>query len=343
MKCDWRPLFLALIFPLLYIAQESKAESPTSPASAPTDRPRRPLRAIAVSIHEPRKLEAYEKCIDEIAAVGADAVQIVVTNRQEQGSSTWIAVDVRYAPSREQLLRLLAYAKSKKLRTILQPLIILQSPRGNEWRGTVKPDSWEEWFISYREMMTYYADIAAEARVDVLIVGTELVASECLAAEWTKTIAAVRARYKGLLTYSANWDHYDRNPFWEQLDLIAMNSYWKLGDDRDVTVEETVRRWRVIQKDLFPFLKAKGKPLMLTEVGYASLANAAHEPWDYTRVELKADWDLQRRLYEGFFQAWHGEPLLAGFSMWEWHPYPKGKPAERVLREWLGKGGWEVR
>ena len=49
---------------------------------------------------------------------------------------------------------------------------------------------------------------------------------------------------------------------------------------------------------------------------------------------------LQRKLYEGFFQAWHGNPSLGGFMMWEWPPgeggakdkgyTPENKPAEKV-------------
>ena len=56
--------------------------------------------------------------------------------------------------------------------------------------------------------------------------------------------------YHGLLTYSANWDHYQNIPFWDHLDIISTNSYYKLGENKDVTVEEIVRRWHAIQKDL---------------------------------------------------------------------------------------------
>ena len=76
-------------------------------------------------------------------------------------------------------------------------------------------------------------------------------------------------------------------------------------------------------------------------------AYAASEPWDYTRSELAADPELQRRLYEGFFRAWYGNPNLGGFMIWSWEPgdggpadkgyTPENKPAEKVLRDWLAK------
>jgi hypothetical protein len=63
--------------------------------------------------------------------------------------------------------------------------------------------------------------------------------------------------------------------------------------------------------------------------------------------------ELQRKLYEGFFRSWWGDPRLGGFSVWEWPPdqggkedrgyTPKDKPAEGVLREWLAKPRWQVK
>lgn len=140
--------------------------------------------------------------------------------------------------------------------------------------------------------------------------------------------------------------------FWDQLDLIGMNSYYKLGENKDVTVPEIESRWREIQGNLHKFQQDGGrnKPILLLEVGWCSLENAASEPWDYTQQDLPADNDLQKRLYEAFFNVWYGDPHLGGFMIWEWPPgpgdekgyTPKGKPAEQVLREWLAKKPWVV-
>ena len=81
-----------------------------------------------------------------------------------------------------------------------------------------------------------------------------------------------------------------------------------------------------------------------------SLENAADEPWDYTKTELAADDDLQKRLYEAYFNVWYGNPHLGGFMIWEWSPgepeekgySPKGKPAEQVMRDWFAKKPWKV-
>jgi len=312
-----------------------------------------PLRGISTTMVHPENLPAYIKVIDEIAATGADTIEIVVAGRQENGGSSQIFVDQRYTASKEQLLELFAHAKKKNLRVMLMPIVLLTNPRGNEWRGTIKPDLWADWFDNYRAFIGHYADVAAAGNIDVLVVGSELVSTEVHAAEWKKTISLVRGKFKGMLTYSANWDHYANIPFWEQLDFIGMNSYWKLGENNQVPVTEIMARWKEIQKELVNFSNKKNKPIVFTEVGWCSISNAADEPWDYTKTSLQPDWELQRKLYEGFFKSWYGHPNLGGFMVWEWHPYPvpeddktyipKGKPAYGILKEWMAKGPWDVK
>ena len=309
-----------------------------------------PYRGIALQIQRVDWIDQYEKCMDEIADVGADTVLLVLDARQENGTSSHIYLDMRMTPTPEQLSLLIDHAKNRKLRVILMPIVLLDNPKGNEWRGTLKPDSWDDWFDSYRDMMTQFSWIAQGHGVDVLVVGSELVSAEPKVDQWTKTIAKIRESYKGNLTYSANWDHYTSVPFWDQLDLIGMNSYYKLGDDHNVTEPEIEKRWREIQGNILNFQKKTAKPVLFLEAGWCSLQNSASEPWDYTQSDLPADNDLQKRLYDAFFNVWYGNPQLGGFMMWDWTPgdpeekgyTPKGKPAEKVLREWMAKKPWAV-
>jgi hypothetical protein len=313
-----------------------------------------PYRGVAMQIQSMHSLDEYHKSIDEVAAIGADTVSIVVDCRQENGSSSRIFMDLRMTPGPAELAGLIKHAKERNLRVVLMPIVLLDNPRGNEWRGTIKPESWDDWFESYRAMMSHYAAVAEQNGVDLFVVGSELVSSETKAAEWTKTIRAIRNVYKGQITYSSNWDHYRSVPFWDKLDLIGMNSYWNLGkvgadtlDRREITPATVQKRWAEIQEDLFLFTRSTNKPLILLEVGWCSVTNAAHEPWDYTQTTVGVDPELQKILYQGFFQSWWGNPSLGGFMIWEWTPgeggpqdrgySPEGKPAEKVMREWFKK------
>jgi hypothetical protein len=349
------------------------ADEPAAPTTFTADLP---FKGAGMQIQRMDWIDKYKQSIDEIAAIGCDTVSLVLDSRMETGTSTRIYLDMRMTPTPEKLADLIQHAKSKGLRVIIMPIVLLDNPQGNDWRGTIRPSTetggWEDWFDSYRNMLIHFAWIAEQNHADVLVIGSELVSAENKADEWERTIKAVRKVFHGRLTYSSNWDHYTSVPFWDQLDLMGLNSYWALDEDppgshnhmkNKVTVDQIVENWKYIQQDLLAFQKKINKPLLFTEVGWCSLANAAHESWDYTKTDEPLDMDLQKRLYEGFFKAWHGNPALGGFVVWEWTPgdgakdypghiptdtpdetlnrwkgyTPEGKPAEQVLKDALAK------
>ncbi|WP_428938827.1 glycoside hydrolase family 113 [Fontivita pretiosa] len=318
-----------------------------------------PLCAVGMQIQRTDWIDRYKQSVDEIAALGADAVKFVVDTRMENVRSTRIYLDLRMTPTPEQLAELIRHAKSRGLRVILMPIVLLDNPKGNDWRGVIRPaeeyGGWDDWFDSYRNMLNHFAWIAQGNGVDVFVVGSEFVSAEKHVDQWRQTIAHVRETFKGLLTYSSNWDHYTAVQFWDDLDLIGMNSYWKFGTEginENPSVEDIIKRWQEIQSDLLPWIQKQGKPLLFLEIGWFSQRNVAYEPWDYTK-DQPIDLELQRKLYEGFFRSWWGNPLLGGFSVWEWPPgdggpddggyTPENKPAEKVLRQWLSKPRWEVK
>jgi hypothetical protein len=317
-----------------------------------------PFRSVGVQIQRVDWIEDYKKVFAQIAAIGADTVELVVDTRQENSKSSRIYLDYRMTPTTAQLGDLIDAAHKLHLRVILMPVVLLDNPIGDAWRGTIEPENWDDWWNSYRSMIDVFSSVAQVHHVEMLVIGSELVSTEQYVDEWKKTIQLTRDNYKGKLTYSSNWDHYDGVGFWNLLDVVGMNCYWKMSSHEGsakVKVSEIEEHWQGIQKDLLPFLKKTHKPLFFTEIGWFSQANAAREPWDYTKAESEEplDLDMQKKLYEAFFQSWYGNPLLAGFSIWEWPPNtggpedrgytPQGKPAENVLKSYLAKGPWQVK
>jgi hypothetical protein len=352
MACRGRAEFLtsltAVSILIAVMCARSQADAPAAPnVSVPTTRP---YRGVFMQVQSLDDLPAYEKAVDKIADTGADTIQIGTQVRQENGTSAQIFMDLRYTPTPAKLGELIDYCRGRHLRVSLMPIMILTAPRSNEWRGKLKPASWAEWFSSYREVIDIYAEVAQAHGVDLLVVGTELVTSEDHLDEWTKTIASVRERFHGNLTYSANWDHYRNIPFWDQLDAIGLNCYYRLGDGPDVTVEQIKQNWGPIHERLVDFASKKNKPLIFTEAGWCSLSNAATDLWDYTKADLPTDNELQTKLYQGFLETWYGDPALVGIMMQEWTPgppdekgfTPEGKPAEKLLRTFFAKPAWKI-
>src|ERR1700722_13864540 len=142
-----------LVLGSVILTSGTSARSPDSTRAAVplTTIPGLPYRGVGMQIQRVDWIDKYEKSIDQIADVGGDTVLLVVDSRQENGKSSHIYLDMRMTPTPPQLGELIDHAKQRKLRVILMPIVLLDNPQGNEWRGTIHPDSWDDWFGSYRD------------------------------------------------------------------------------------------------------------------------------------------------------------------------------------------------
>ena len=96
-------------------------------------------------------------------------------------------------------------------------------------------------------------------------------------------------------------------------------------------MQEIVRRWHDIQKDLFAFVQEKHKPLFFTEVGWCSLANAAHEPWDYTKTWEPIDLDLHASCMKASSGRGKAEVSLGGYMIWQFAINQGGPERSRLF------------
>ncbi|MGC9455086.1 MAG: glycoside hydrolase family 113 [Phycisphaerae bacterium] len=305
------------------------------------------FRGISLQLHSGHPDHPYETYIGEIASVGANTVCLVVPGYQENASSTSIFIDARKAPRDERLIELMHHARRLGLRVVLMPIVLLENPRSGEWRGELDPVSWTEWWQDYSAFMLHYADVARRGRADALIIGSELVSTERQEEQWRTLIANIRGRYDGLLSYSANWDHYRPIEWWDALDIIGITTYFDLTGGDDPTLQRLMQSWSEIKEELLQWRRTQGKPLLFTEVGWPNQATAAQYPWDYFRAEDDPAPQVQATCFEAFFRTWFDEPNVAGFLVWEWRNYPQqpvgpedpsyvpvGKPALDVIEKY---------
>jgi hypothetical protein len=328
-------------------------------AKAATDASGVPLRGMAMQANSSYKpAEQFGKLIDEVADLGANSVLISTAGYQENSDSGVIFIDSRKSPSEEQWDELLEHAHQRGLRVVLMPIVLLTNPRtSTEWRGVIAPPRWDEWWASYTDYILYYAKLASRhpETVEVFIIGSELISTENQPEQWDKLIADVRKIYHGKLSYSSNWDHYEKVPLWGKMDLVCMTTYHKLSDSVNPPVEEMIEAWKPIKKDILAWQAKVGKPILFTEVGWPSQEGCSIEPWNYYRqdVATKVGLNEQANCYRSFIAAWDDEikraDHIAGVLWWELTSYgggptcnnytPKGKPAEKVLKEWFKANG----
>lgn len=275
--------------------------------------------------------------VDEIADLGASHVALVVT---------WAQRDVRsssIAPSSETIAdavleAAIARAHRRGLKVVVFPILTVERTAPGQWRGTVDPEDRDAWWLDYERFILHYAGIAAAENTAALLVGSELGSTETWRGRWYHLLSRVERVYDGALVYSANWDHYPMVSFWARLDAVGVTGYFRLTEDDDASQKELTHAWKQRRAELERFAAEHGKPLWITEVGYRSANGAAIDPWDYTR-EAEADVEEQRRCYAAFIEAWTGSGLEGAF-FWNWYDdgergyTPRGKPAEKLLRDW---------
>ena len=159
----------------------------------------------------------------------------------------------------------------------------------------------------------------------LLCIGSELSTLDRLAERprWQTLVAGIRKVYRGLLTYSGNWDHYAQVGIYDLCDLPGLCAYFPLASRTDpipVPVALTAA-WQSKRRELEAFATGLAVPCCSLEVGLPS--GAAAWPWEEA-AQGPVDLEEQRRCYQAFATA------LGGFAA----------SARRLFLELLRLGGW---
>jgi hypothetical protein len=310
------------------------------------------MRGVTLGLHNADPANPYEKYIDEIGDMGANTINFVVAAYQENASSSSLFVDGRKTPPDARVRELIAYARSKGFQVIVMPILLLENPRTGEWRGKISPTDWDAWWQRYYDYVLQYARLAQEAKADLFIVGSELVSTEEQTDRWRTLIKQVRQRFSGLLSYSANWDHYETPEFWSDLDIVGMTTYHDMNTPKHPALGQLVEAWKPIKSKILAWREKIGLSIVFTEVGWPNQVTCANQPWNYYGAVDEPDPQTQANCFEAFFQTWMDEPNVAGILVWEWRNNPGmvggpedtsyllcGKPAEEVLHRYFkGQG-----
>ncbi len=249
------------------------------------------------------------------------------------------------------------HAKRFGIRTLLKPHIWLRNSSNGKWRGEIEMNSeqdWQSWFASYRTFIFHYARFAERNDIEALAVGTELRTTAVKREQdWRDIIEEIRKVYSGKLTYSANWyGEFEEIPFWDALDYIGIQGYFPLTDKEHPTVDELKAGWQPHLQTIEGISRRHNKPVIFTEIGYRSAADAAIRPWEWPRRRreqaTEADLQTQANCYEAFFQTFWQKDWCMGAFFWKWFPKlrsdsdyrgkgftPQNKPAEQVMANWF--------
>jgi hypothetical protein len=224
-------------------------------------------------------------------------------------------------PSDESVTKAITDAHALGLKVVLKPHLDLISTEYGGWRGeitcTSEPD-WDRWFASYRDFILHYAKMAQKQGVEMYCIGTELTEATTHTAQWKELIRAVRAVYKGDLTYAANWsDEYLHIRFWDDLDYAGIDAYFPLANKDKPTYEELMEAWIPWAGEIEQWQKTVNKPVIFPEVGYRSSLGTARQPWEHVPGP-KVDVELQKECYRAMVDTFWNKEWFYGVYWWNW-------------------------
>lgn len=293
--------------------------------------------------------------MDAVAEVGASWIAVIpyaftrkgVPNVRfhEQGGQWW-------GESPEGARETIRLAHEKGIKVMLKPQVYI--PGG--WTGNLDfptDDDWLKWEAAYERYLLRFAMLADSCGAEMLCIGTEFnQAIQKRPQFWEALIQKVKRVYRGKLTYSANWDDWERVPFWKHLDYIGLGGYFPLVEAVTPSVDSLVAAWKPVHARLKSFSEKQGKPVLFTEFGYLSVDGCGWRNWELEQgvEERNINQQAQANCLEALFATFQPEPWWRGGFLWKWFPNmrghegyperdytPQGKTGEKVLKKWYKK------
>ncbi len=250
---------------------------------------------------------------------------------------------------REGIEETLRLAKAANLKIMLKPQLYIPGSWTGDWK-LADEASWLEWENGYEKFIFDFLELAVQFDVELFCVGTEFKKSVEQRPEfWRKLILNIRKKYKGKLTYAANWDNYQNIPFWEQLDFVGIDAYFPLNESKTPDKKILIKAWQKPLSDLDSFHCKVKKPILFTEFGYLCVDGCAGKNWILEKNINKINQNeiAQATALDALFEVWWENDWWAGGFIWKWFPNmrghegypgkdytPQGKAAENILKKW---------
>lgn len=260
--------------------------------------------------------------------------------------------------------RAIQFAQKLGMKVAIKPLVDVgrnsNSATGREFINFSVASARNDWFDSYKYMLSQYARLARDVKADMLVIGTGLTKmtdATTELAEWRQIVKDIRSGelmgdnkggFKGKLTYAARWDSiytdaYDPGAhqfFWDALDYIGIEGFWPLinGKDpehNDPSISRLRQGWtfNFIQGGMPPGAAVRSlhdeyhKPVLLTGLGYVSRGGTSADPAKGDSAQAAVGGTIntraQERPYHAAFDFWSGvarQGWFRGIYWWNWLP-----------------------
>ena len=312
---------------------------------------------------------------EKMAEMGVNWVTVNMSFCQTNFFSRKVFLDFSWSTGELELAEIVRRLHDAGIHVLFKPCL---TSLDGAWMGSVAfPECpqiegidnryWDEWFASFLEAETYFADLAARTEMDAMIIGAEYFGTEGQEDGWRRVIEAVRSRYEGPITYEFTYASRHAYPLnWlEEMDFLAY-SYYPPAAPGEPTEENARLCPDYTAGDMESYLLSRRatvegisarfgkKPVVFTEFGIRSARGCILQPYNF-QWETPYDGAAQANYLQAALRVFSPLPEWMGLFWWKWdetqyrphyHSQPgvdkgftlQGKPAEAVWRSWT-KGG----
>jgi hypothetical protein len=295
---------------------------------------------------------AYDRMLVETRAMGGSWVAITPFGRVADlaGNGVDPTFEAPFEANRSAVKRAIAMAHGRGLRVLLVPHLWVET---GDWRAKIDPktdDGWARWAKSYEAFIVAWARVAEENGAEMFSAGVELRSwvTTPRAPSFASILKAIRRAYRGLVTYSGNWDDIEETAILGDLDIIGINAFYPLADKDGADEAELRKGGERVRARVHALAEAWRRPVLFTEFGYTTRRDPAIRPWEWPEAmkNVVVDEDAQAVAYHALLAPLLSEHYFAGFFVWrvyadpedvsqepEFGFSPRGKVAELVLRD----------
>ena len=255
--------------------------------------------------------------------MGVEWVNVQTLLYQKNLSSSSIFVDREKTASDESLEYVINKLHKRGFKILLEPVLYVEQ---GGWIGAIRPRNWDLWFENYNGFVEQYAKLAQENEVEQFSVGLELTSTHKYKDRWEQIIDNTREHYQGIVVFIANFDSYQAVSFWDRLDAIVMNFYFPINrrenpyqrwaeaknEYHDPSYEDLLDGWQLWVDTLDRWQEKMNKPILVTEVGYASQRGCTYQPWSWYLGE--SNFEEEYLAYKALHEAWSKKQMVNGRS-----------------------------
>lgn len=279
--------------------------------------------------------QAASRTLDYVVSLGANSVGISFPIYTDGAKPSYVYAGPE-TPSPAVLGQVVAAARARGLRVMLRPLIDetnISLPGTGAWRGTIKPVNVPAWFASYGQLLSSYAQSAAQSGVTELVLGVELSSLQQYTTQWQGVQTAVRqAGFQGTISYAYNWAYWSAMPFTS----LGVDAYPAINLGDKATVAQ-------LKAALVTWFKkrplATRQHLVVQETGIPAESGMYHHPWSFGSVGVPLNLMVQSNWFAAMCQAVHAAKMQ-GLYYWsiDSNTDPATvQPADESSGNWIGR------